>query len=122
MLDLVLLAVVAAQATPSGAGQVTAAISGAGGQISAITSPTEVAIGICVTYLGFDRFRYHGRVHTLIVSLAATLAAPESIIKSAPSSGFTRDERNFLAVLFYSSDSMRALIMPHKDEVLWQAR
>lgn len=87
-------------------------------QLSAIGGPNEVAIGICVAYLGFDRFRYHARARALISSVAKNIAAPKDLLDAARKDGLTQVERDILAALYHCGDEDTvALIEPHKAEV-----
>lgn len=83
-----------------------------------MTSPLEVAIGVCVTYLGFDRFRYHQRAKKLIDKFGKQVATPSAMLAAMKKDGLQTHERDFLACLYHcGGPELAELIEPDKKEV-----
>jgi hypothetical protein len=97
----------------------SAAPTGAAERLTPICGPLEVAIGISVAYLGFDRFRYHQRARDILNKIAKAVAPPQVLLDKMLSDGLTQVERDFLAALFHCGDADTIkLIEPHKPAVL----
>lgn len=65
--------------------------------LGALSSAAEVSIGICVAYLGFDRFRYHTRVLALAEDLAKSMTDRATFEKKArEDENLDSDERGVL--------------------------
>lgn len=73
--------------------------------IGGFTSPLEVAIGLAVAYLGFDRFRYRKRIRATGERLHADLALPEHVIeKILQDEVVSPDEKGLLTLYLFTED------------------
>ena len=73
--------------------------------LGALNSLTEIALGINVAYLGFDRFRFMRRFRETWASFSVEHATAKDIMRSALGDNeLTRDEKNILAVYLLADD------------------
>jgi len=87
--------------------------------LSALAGPAEVAIGIAVAYLGFDRFRYQKRVKDLAQNLATELARPRDVLKaSLDDKKITNDEKGLLTLFWFTEDQTFRNQLKEQIEVL----
>lgn len=92
---------------------------GAQMDLGALTGPIEVGIGIAVSYLGFNRFRYRDRVRKCAQELAVELAKPTDVLKASLEDGkITTDERGLLTLFWFTEDgTFRRALSNEKNHI-----
>lgn len=87
--------------------------------LSALSGPAEVAIGIAVAYLGFDRFRYKARAHDVVAKLSDDVK-PQDVLKAALSDGNLNGvEKGMLSIYYYTVDGeFKKLLDAHKSKIV----
>lgn len=91
------------------------------GRLGFLSSPTEVAIGIAVAYLGFDRFRYEKRIRNLAIEKARQhVSMKDTYLESIKDGIIDNDEKGIITLYYYGGgDKIRRLLRrPENKAVL----
>lgn len=86
------------------------------GRVSFLSSPTEVAIGIAVAYLGFDRFRYEKRIRAIAIQKARRLVSmDEAYVQALEDNDIDNDEKGIITLYYYGGrDDLRRHLRKEK--------
>ncbi|ADG11401.1 hypothetical protein B7G68_15155 [Caulobacter segnis] len=90
--------------------------------LAAISGSTEVAIGICASYLAFDRFRFHARFNYIARRITREKASgPDVLIASRSDGAMNSDEIGLLSVYYLAGDEQVVKYFKSHEHLLSQS-
>ncbi len=88
----------------------------AASRLGVLSSPTEVAIGIAVAYLGFDRFRYERQIRYLALRKSREVMTVNETLRTAIQDGeINNDEKGILTLFYYGGDEEFRRFLQRKE-------